>query len=160
MDAGSSILQYPPGTTTTCVNSNVLMPDSIQHASDAQQAFSSSSTPTLQNALLALEKMHAAWKKASSKSRYSCFIPSLNAGMAKLDQYYNRSAESDAHIMAMGKSFLVTISGSTRNNPRPPVSARQRPPTKLATRTSMTRTHHHQTTTMTADTPPKPPTLT
>ena len=109
MDAGSSILQYPPGTTTTCVNSNVLMPDSIQHTSDAQQAFSSSSTPTLQNALPALEKMHAAWKKASSKSRYSCFIPSLNAGMAKLDQYYNRSAESDAHIMAMGKSFLITV---------------------------------------------------
>ena len=45
MDVGSSIQQYPPGTTTTCINSNVLMPDSIQHASDAQQAFSSSSTP-------------------------------------------------------------------------------------------------------------------
>ena len=29
--------------------------------------------------------------------------------MAKLDQYYNRSAESDAHIMAMGKSFLITV---------------------------------------------------
>ena len=95
--------------TTTCVDSNVLMHDLIQHASDAQQAFSSLSTPILQNALPALEKMHAAWKKASSKSCYSCFIPALNVGMVKLDQYYNRSAESDAHIMAMGKSSLITV---------------------------------------------------
>ena len=95
--------------TTTCVDSNVLMHDSIQHASDTQQAFSSSSTPTLQNALPALEKMHAAWKKASSKSRYSCFIPALNAGMVKLDQYYNHSAKLDAHIMAMGKSSLIAV---------------------------------------------------
>jgi hypothetical protein len=51
--------------------------------------------------------MHAAWEKASSKTRYSCFIPALNAGKAKLDQYYQRSAESDAHIMAMGKSSFT-----------------------------------------------------
>ena len=29
--------------------------------------------------------------------------------MAKLDQYYNHSAELDAHIMAMGKFFLITV---------------------------------------------------
>ena len=28
-------------------------------------------------------------------------------GMQKLDQYYKRSAESDAHIMAMGRLFLL-----------------------------------------------------
>jgi hypothetical protein len=40
-----------------CVDSTVLMHGLIQHTSNAQQAFSSLSTPTLQNALPALEKM-------------------------------------------------------------------------------------------------------
>ena len=53
--------------------------------------------------------MHAAWMKASSKGRYSCFIPALNVGMAKLNQYYQRSAESNAHIMAMGKSSFIPM---------------------------------------------------
>jgi len=79
----------------------------LQHADNAQQAFSSSSTPTLQNALPALERMHVAWEKASSKPHYSCFKPALNAGMEKLNKYYQRSAASDAHIMAMGKCQLL-----------------------------------------------------
>jgi hypothetical protein len=74
----------------------------IQHADDAQQAFSSSSTPTLHNALPTLEKLHARWMKASLKPRYSHFVLALEAGMTKLNAYYQRSAESDAHIMAMG----------------------------------------------------------
>ena len=74
----------------------------VQHANNAQQAFSSSSSPSLQNALPALERMYAAWEKASSKPRYAFLVPALEAGMAKLDQYYQRSAASDAHIMAMG----------------------------------------------------------
>ena len=81
----------------------LLMSGIIQHANDSQQAFSLSSDPSLQNALPALERLHVAWEKASNKSRYSLFVPALKAGMLKLDQYYNRSAESDAHIMAMGK---------------------------------------------------------
>ncbi|KAH9009896.1 hypothetical protein EDB84DRAFT_1570927 [Lactarius hengduanensis] len=39
--------------------------------------------------------MHAAWEKASSKPRYVCFAPALDAGMKKLDEYYQRSAASD-----------------------------------------------------------------
>lgn len=73
-----------------------------QHADDAQQAFSAALVPTLQHALPALEKLYASWEKAAAKPRYRSFIPSLKAGMAKLDTYYQRSAESDAHIMAMG----------------------------------------------------------
>jgi hypothetical protein len=52
--------------------------------------------------------MHAAWEKASGKPRYSSFEQALNAGMQKLDEYYQRSAASDAHIMAMGK-YLNTF---------------------------------------------------
>jgi hypothetical protein len=107
--------------TAMCVDSTVLMHGLIQHTSDAQQAFSSSSTPTLQNALPASEKMHAAWDKASSKGHYSCFIPALNAGMAKLDQYYQCSAKSDAHIMAMGmSSFIPTYCADHSSTPRSP----------------------------------------
>ena len=80
----------------------------IQHANDAQQAFSSASNPSLHNALPALEKLYAVWEKASGKSRYLSFVPALNAGMAKLNQYYERSAESDAHILAMG-TFLSPL---------------------------------------------------
>ena len=101
-----NILQVRTNTYFDCT---VLMHSLIQHASDAQQVFSSSSTLTLQNALLALEKMHAAWDKASSKAHYLCFIPALNAGKVKLDQYYQRSTESDANIMAMGKSSFAPV---------------------------------------------------
>ena len=80
-----------------------------QHADEAQQAFSSASTPTLQDALPALEKLHAAWEKASSKQRYAPYIPALAAGMAKLDEYYQRTAASDAHIMAMGKCLVFRL---------------------------------------------------
>ena len=66
----------------------LLMCDFIKYANDAQQAFSSSSTPSLQNALPTLERMYATWEKSSSKPRYVCFIPALDAGMAKLDEYY------------------------------------------------------------------------
>jgi hypothetical protein len=75
---------------------------SLQHADDAQGAFSSASMLTLHNALPTLERLHAAWEKASSKPRYLHFARALNAGMDKLNSYYQRSAESDAHIMAMG----------------------------------------------------------
>ena len=74
----------------------------IQHANDAHQAFSSASTLSLHNALPALERLHAVWEKASSKYRYLSFVPALNVGMAKLNQYYECSRESDAHILAMG----------------------------------------------------------
>ena len=99
-----------------------LMSGFIQYANNTQQVFSSSSAPSLQNALPALEKLHAAWEKASNKSRYTSFIPALEAGMQKLDQYYKCSTQSDAHIMAMGKiiilacmySILITVQSSTQ----------------------------------------------
>ena len=70
--------------------------------------FSAGSVPTLQNALPALEKLHLSWEKAAAKPRYSNFIPALNAGMDKITTYYERSADSDAHIMAMGDVFCFT----------------------------------------------------
>ena len=54
--------------------------------------------------------MYAAWEKSSSKPRYACFVPALAVGMAKLNQYYQWSATSDAHIMAMGKLSVSHVS--------------------------------------------------
>lgn len=77
-----------------------------QHADSAQQAFLAGARPTLHNALPTIEKMYSAWKKASEKLRYSVFKPALEAAIAKLDEYYQRMAESDAHIIAMGMLFF------------------------------------------------------
>jgi hypothetical protein len=61
----------------------------------------------LQHALPTLEKLYVSWEKASSKPRYHAFAPALDAGMTKLNTYYQRSADSDAHIMAMGIVLLI-----------------------------------------------------
>ena len=101
-----SILQHSPGKYIT-TDLNITDVRHIQHANDSQQAFSSLSDPSLQNALPALERLHVVWKKASNKSHYTLFVPALKAGMQKLDQYYKHSAESNAHIMAMGKLTII-----------------------------------------------------
>jgi hypothetical protein len=83
--------------------------------------FTSASTPTLHNTLPpTLEKLHAAWEKASHKDHYSHFVPALDAGKAKLDTYYQRSAQSDAHIMAMGKFIYHSCNVLTRPSPSSP----------------------------------------
>jgi hypothetical protein len=53
--------------------------------------------------------MFSAWQKASEKPRYSIFKPALEAAMAKLDEYYRRTAESDAHIIAMGTLYFLLL---------------------------------------------------
>ena len=80
----------------------LLMHGFIQHVNNAQQAFSSSLNPSLENVLPALKRMCTAWEKASSKPHYVFFISALELGMVKLDQYYQCSTASDACIMAMG----------------------------------------------------------
>ena len=59
----------------------------------------------LQHTLPTLKKLYTSWEKASMKTCYQTFVPALAAGMAKLDCYYQQSAELDAHIMAMGEAF-------------------------------------------------------
>ncbi|PPQ88604.1 hypothetical protein CVT26_004368, partial [Gymnopilus dilepis] len=80
---------------------NLLELISFKHADNAQHAFSAGTRPTLHNALPAIEKLYAEWDKASSKPRYAPFQPALIAGMAKLDEYYQKTATSDAHVICM-----------------------------------------------------------
>jgi len=68
----------------------------------AQQAFSSKMNPTLSNALPAVEALHAAWSKRAVKPKYAVFKDALDAATAKLDEHYQKTAASDAHILAMG----------------------------------------------------------
>jgi len=80
-----------------------------QHADKAQQAFSFSKTPSLHNALPAIEALYAAWSNRAEKEKYSPFREALNAATTKLDEYYQKTASSDAHILAMGKFIFVFI---------------------------------------------------
>ncbi|KAF8336664.1 ribonuclease H-like domain-containing protein [Amanita rubescens] len=73
----------------------------LGHAEKAQQAFSSDQGPTLHLALPALEALHKAWSTRFSRTQYADFQDGLNAGIDKIIDYYDRSADSDAYIMAM-----------------------------------------------------------
>ena len=71
-----------------------------------QQAFSTKTAPALFNALPAIEKLHKEWSDRMEKESYVSFREALATGLAKIDEYYQTMAESDAHIIAMGMSLL------------------------------------------------------
>jgi hypothetical protein len=54
------------------------------------------------NALPAVEALHAVWSKCAVKPKYAVFKDALDAATAKLDEYYQKTVASDAHILAMG----------------------------------------------------------
>ena len=74
----------------------------LQHADNAQHAFSTTSRPTLHDTLPVLEKLYADWEKALKKPHYKLFVPALTAGLAKLESHQHTGI-SDAHLMAMGE---------------------------------------------------------
>ena len=49
----------------------------------------------------ALKKLYATWEKQHNLPEARSFKSALDAGMAKVDEYYKKTAESDVHIMAM-----------------------------------------------------------
>lgn len=52
--------------------------------------------------LPAVEALHASWMKVMGKEKYEAFHKALNAATTKLDEYYTKTAMSDAHIIVMG----------------------------------------------------------
>lgn len=64
-------------------------------------------TPSLYNALPAIEALHAAWSTRARKAKYTPFEDALDAATRKLDEYYQKTAESDAHIFAMSISSML-----------------------------------------------------
>jgi hypothetical protein len=88
----------PPSKSNCFTTTNIYL---TKQADKAQQAFSSHNAPTMHNALPAIEALHSAWDSRSQKPRYKAFAPALNSATKKLDGYYQKTAESDSHIMAM-----------------------------------------------------------
>jgi len=78
-----------------------------QVAKTAQQSFSSENLPTLYNAIPALEKMYSKWEKLRDTPEATPFQPALDAALTKINEYYQKTAESDAHVMAMRMSNQV-----------------------------------------------------
>ena len=72
-----------------------------QLADKAQQAFSAENYPTLYLGVPSLEALHAAWTKRRGKGIQK-FDIALDAGLAKLTHYYDKTGQSDAYLMAMG----------------------------------------------------------
>jgi len=79
-----------------------VLSSSLQFADTTQHAFLAASCPTLHNALPVIEKLYVKWEKASTKLQYTPFKDALEAAMNKLNEYYERTSVSDAHIICMG----------------------------------------------------------
>ena len=56
---------------------------------------------TLNLALPTLEALHKAWTKRAARSKYHDFIPALEAGLAKIEEYYDHTADSDMYTFAI-----------------------------------------------------------
>jgi hypothetical protein len=73
----------------------------IQHADKAQQAFSSDQVSTLHLGIPALEALHKAWSSRADKPKYVPFTPALTKACDKVDEYYEKTTDSPAYILAM-----------------------------------------------------------
>ncbi|KAI5991213.1 ribonuclease H-like domain-containing protein [Pisolithus albus] len=73
----------------------------LGYAEKAQHAFSTEHGPTLHAALPALEALHKAWSLRMDSVKYMDFTDALEAALRKVSEYYERTASSDAYIMAM-----------------------------------------------------------
>lgn len=80
----------------------------IQSADLAQQAFSYNSTPTLHTGLPALEALHKSWKTKAAAPKYSPFAEALEAALAKVEEYYNKTSTSHAYTFVM-HNFTLSI---------------------------------------------------
>jgi hypothetical protein len=63
-----------------------------------QQVFTSTDIPTLSNAVPAIKALHDAWSSWANKLKYSLFKSALDATTMKLNEYYQKTADSDAYM--------------------------------------------------------------
>lgn len=74
-----------------------------QFAEDSQHKFSSDLKSTLHLALPALESLHAGWTKCAADPKYRNFSDPLAQALAKVDEYYQKTSNSNAYMFAMGE---------------------------------------------------------
>jgi hypothetical protein len=51
--------------------------------------------------------LHKAWISRVKRAKYRRYVPALEAGIAKIEEYYNRIDESDAYVMGMCEFLLL-----------------------------------------------------
>ncbi|KAJ7509390.1 hypothetical protein B0H11DRAFT_2427795 [Mycena galericulata] len=71
------------------------------YAEHAQHRFSSDLKSTLHLALPALESLHTNWTKCADDSEFSSFEPALREALEKVDEYYQKTSNSNAYMLAM-----------------------------------------------------------
>ena len=76
-------------------------PNALQNADDAQQAFSYEDTPVLHTAIPALEALHSVWSHYAEQEQYEPFEPALVAGLAKIEDYYEKTSTSHVYTFVM-----------------------------------------------------------
>ncbi|KAJ7659106.1 ribonuclease H-like domain-containing protein [Mycena polygramma] len=75
--------------------------DLLAYAEYSQQKFSSDLKSTLHLALPALEALHDGWTQCADDPKYSVFADALNQALAKVDEYYQKTSNSNAYMFAM-----------------------------------------------------------
>ncbi|KAK6987994.1 ribonuclease H-like domain-containing protein [Favolaschia claudopus] len=73
----------------------------LRYADAAQQAFSSDEGPSMHLAIPALESIHRNWEEQAEKISNVEFKPALDAGLAKIEEYYNKVTDSEAYLFCM-----------------------------------------------------------
>ncbi|KAF5365840.1 hypothetical protein D9757_012805 [Collybiopsis confluens] len=73
----------------------------LTYADNAQQAFSAEKEPSLYIGIPALEALHRAWSTRSTRSKYSPFRTALEAGVSKVEEYYEKITDNQAYIISM-----------------------------------------------------------
>ena len=59
--------------------------------------------------LPALEALHKAWTTQLAYDKYKDFLPALQAGLTKVEEYYDQISDSDTYIFAMCCMTLLVI---------------------------------------------------
>ncbi|KJA17428.1 hypothetical protein HYPSUDRAFT_1022541 [Hypholoma sublateritium FD-334 SS-4] len=75
--------------------------DALVLSREEWQAFSYENAPTLHNALPALEALHNFWTHYSELDEYAVFEDGLEAALAKIADYYEKTSTSHAYTFAM-----------------------------------------------------------
>ncbi|KAL1949584.1 hypothetical protein VTO73DRAFT_8465 [Trametes versicolor] len=75
--------------------------DLLARADQAQQAFSSEEGPSLHLALPALEAIQRSWIARADRPKYAEFTEALEAGCAKVKEYFEKTADSEVYTFAL-----------------------------------------------------------
>ena len=69
----------------------------------------SASDPTVTLTIPALERMYSKWEKLCETPDAKPFQAAIDPALAKVNEYYVKTAKSDAHVMAMCMSNYLIV---------------------------------------------------